>query len=571
MKHSNLKCLSGLLTAALVAAAGVSHAADATDKAEKDLKLRLVRSETGGKKAPVSKQALQLGCPFGDHMVLQRGRKIKVYGSAAPSCPVELTFAGQQLKTTSDAAGKWQVTLEPLEVSKKPLRMQIRAGRESLAVNDILVGEVWVVSGQSNMECSGQTKLSEFKSRAKFYGDQVPALRAEIEKIASFDDPEVRAIRIRKSGINYWRKCVGKQALYISLVGMFFARKLHRALDVPIGIVDTSYGCASIETYLPEEELSKGGFKDLLADGKAYREILENGGFGKLDPEKRQQMMQKHCRRWAFCRKLLGKDGKVDPKYYRSIEWHMSVVLPMAAYDSTASRVVDFPHRGMLWYQGGTNAGDMDYSLRMRLLIEGMRRVTQNPDMPFYFVMVTPYRGRAGKSITFWPQQLAAAADTPNTWIVCTVDTPSAQQRDYHPTSKDFVGERLALAALNKTYGKKDIAYGSPVFDKAEKSGSSLVVSFRFAVGLKTKDGKAPTCFEIAGEDRKFVPAAAVIEGDKVRLSAAGVANPKYARFAWTPTNPGVNLVNGAGLPPFPFDSSDPLFYTTGKQRKLNN
>ena len=570
MRFSNLtrQYLTGFSALALILWAGATYAANAADNAEKDLKLRLVSPGAAGKKAPAARQRLQLDCPFGDRMVLQSGRKISISGSAEPSCPVELTFAGRQLKTTSDAAGKWQVTLEPLEVSKKPLQMQIKAGNDQQLINDILVGEVWLISGQSNMSSSGRSKLGEYKSRAQFFGDQVPALRARVEKIAEYNDPEIRFVRISPAGSVTWKKCVRKDALSFSLVGMYFARKLHQALDVPVGIIDTANGCASIEAYLPEEELVKSGSKEQLADGKAYRDILKRGGFGKLDPAERARLMKEHCLRWAFCKKLIGPDGTVDPKHFRSIGWHMSVVRPMAAYDSTVARIIDFPSRGMLWYQGETNLREKDYHLKQTLLAEGMRRVTKNPDMAFYAVLIAPYMGYVMLP-EFWPQQYIAAADTPNSALVNTVDTPPLEQRDYHPTSKDFVGERLALAALNKTYGKKDIAYSSPIFDKAEPSGSSLLISFRHGKGLHTADGKAPSCFQIAGEDKKFVPATAVIEGDKIRLSAAGVPNPKYARYAWSKTNNGINLFNGAGLPPFPFDSSDP-FFQSEKLKKMH-
>ena len=570
MRFSDLtrQYLTGFSALALILWAGASRAANAADNAEKDLKIRMVSHGAAGKKVPAAGQRLQLDCPFGDRMVLQSGRKIRISGKGAPSCPVELTFAGQQLKTQSDAAGKWQVTLAPLAVSKKPLQMQIKAGKEQRLINDILVGEVWLISGQSNMSSSGRSKLGEYKSRAKFFGDQVPALRARMEKIAGYNDPEIRLVRISPAGSVTWKKCVQKDALTFSLVGMYFARKLHQALDVPVGIVDISYGCASIEAYLPEEELAKSGSKEQLADGKTYRDILKRGGFGKLEPAERARLMKEHCLRWAFCRNLIGPDGTVDPKHYRSIEWHMSVVRPMAAYDSTAARIIDFPSRGMLWYQGETNLREKDYHIKQTLLAEGMRRATKNPDMAFYAVMIAPYTGYVMLP-DFWPQQYIAAVDTPNSALVNTVDTPPPEQRDYHPTSKDFVGERLALAALNKTYGKKDIAYSSPIFDKAEQSGSSLLISFRHGKGLHTTDSKAPSCFQIAGENRKFVPATAVIEGDKIRLSAAGVPNPKYARYAWSRINTGVNLFNGAGLPPFPFDSSNP-FFQSGKLKKMH-
>ncbi len=567
------RLVSRFMIAALLLWNGVSFAAktkasNQKDEAEKELKILMVGSEKG-KRATRSKQVLQLDWPFGSGMVLQNGCPIGIAGNAIPSTPVVLSFAGQQHKTQSDAAGRWQITLDPLKISHTPQDMKITAGKEQTTLKDILVGEVWMISGQSNMECTANTKLKEFKTRAKFYGGQVPELKKHIDPIEKFNDPEIRYATIRRYGF-VWKKCVGKDAMAFSLVGMFFARRLYQTLKVPIGIVNVSYGCASIETYLPEEELAKGGYKDFVAESRAYQELLKKGGPSTLDPETRQKMMLDHCLRWEFCRRLAGKDKKVDPKHYRTVEWHMGLVKPGAAYYSTVIKVEKYPVRGMLWYQGGTNVADKDYHLRLKLLIEAMRRVTGNRDLPFYIVMITPRPAPPFDARPrFWAQQFDAAASMPNTWIVNTADTAPNEQRDYHPTTKDFIGERLAVSALNCTYNHKDIIYSSPIFDHTGNAGANLLVSFRHAKGLHTKDGKAPTCFEIAGADRKFVPATAVIEGDKVRLSSPGVSSPKYARFAWAASNPGINLVSGAGLPPFPFDSSDP-FFQSGKHRQMN-
>ena len=540
----------------------------ARNAAEKDLRIRLVGSGEGAKRTPRAERKLLPDWPVADRMVLQSGRPVGIAGTASPSCQVEVSFAGQRHRTRSDAAGRWRILLAPLKVSSEPREMVICAGGERLVLKDILVGEVWMVSGQSNMECSGNSKLYEFRTRAGFYGEQLPSLRKRIEAVAGLDEPEIRYALIRKNGFR-WRKCVHRDALGCSLVALYFARKLHRVLNVPVGIVNTAYGCASIEAYLPEEELAKGNFRELLEEGRAYQDMLQKGGPAELAPAARNRLMLEHCLhpRYRFCRGLAGKDGKVDPKYCRTIEWHMSVVKPSAVHLSTVARVIGYPVCGMLWYQGETNVKETDYPLKQQLLIEAVRRLTGDPGLPFLIVMLAPNPVR--ELPRFWRQQFEAAATVPGTWIVNTVDTPPAEQRDYHPSSKEFIGERLAATALNRTYGMKDAVYSGPVFDRAERSGSGLLISFRHAEGLHTLDGKAPLCFEIAGADKKFVPASAVIKGERVRLSAPGVPSPKYARYAWSATNPGVNLVSGAGLPLFPFDSSDP-FFQGEKHRRMN-
>ncbi len=538
-------------------------AAENADEAAKELRLRMMNKVEVAAEKKTGK-LLRVDRMFRNGMVLQRDRVIRVEGTAAPGSEVKLSFAGQQKQTRSDAAGYWLVELKPMAASNQPQVMKIVSGKEQIIINDVLIGDVWLASGQSNMVCSANLKLSEYKSRTSFYKEKAPALAEKMAKIIEWNEPEIRYYSL---SLGVWKKCVGKDAMACSLVGMYFARKLHQTLKIPIGLVSVAYGCASIETFMTLESLEQGGFHDQVAEGKAYQEVVKKGGPAKLSPEARHQLQLEHCRnpRYRFCRRFADKDGKIDPKNFRTIEWHMSVVKPAAAFLSTVVKVLDYPYRGMIWYQGETNVGFKGYDVKQRLLVESMRKLMKNPDLSFYAVMVAPLFTQPD----FWAQQYAAAADMPGTALINTADTPPEEQRDYHPSTKDYIGERLALAALNLTYGKKDVVYSGPIFDGMEKSGSSLLISFRHAKGLRTADGKAPLCFEIAGENKKFVPASAVIEGDKIRLSAAGVPAPKYARYAWASRNNGLNVVNGAGQPMFPFDSDDP-FFRSEKRKKMH-
>ncbi len=538
-------------------------AAENADEATKDLRLRMMNKVEVAAQKKTGK-LLQVDRMFRSGMVLQRDRLIRVEGTAAPGSEVKLSFAGQQKQTRSDASGCWQIELKPLAASNQPQVMKIVSGKGQIVINDVLVGDVWLVSGQSNMVCSANLKIHEYKTRKSFFKDKAPGLIAKMEKYAEWNEPEIRFYAL---GSGAWKKCVGKDAMACSLVAMYFARKLHQTLKIPIGLVSVAYGCASIETFIPLEALEQGGFREQAAEGKAYQEVLKKGGPAKLSPEARHKLQLEHCLNplYRFCRSFVGKDNKIDPKNFRTIEWHMSVVKPGAAFLSSVVKVLDYPYRGVIWYQGETNVGFSGYDVKQKLLLDSWRKLMKNPDLSFHAVMVVPRAGRP----EFWAQQYAAAAIMPGTALINTADTPPEEQFDYHPSTKDFIGERLALAALNLTYGKKDVAYSGPVFDQVENSGSSLLVSFRHAKGLHTADGKAPLCFEIAGENKKFVPASAVIEGEKIRLSAAGVPSPKYARYAWAGRNSGVNVVNGAGLPMYPFDTSNP-FFRSGKRKKMH-
>ena len=531
----------------------------------RELELRLMnKSGAAAENGRKTAASLRIGSMFRDHMVLQRNVPIRITGSAARGSRVELEFAGQKLTTRCGESGRWVFELKPMPASDRPLKLQISSGGERITIGDVLVGDVWLVSGQSNMVCSADMKISEYKARAGFYKEKASALRAKMAKIAEWNEPEIRFYTV---GSGQWKKCVHRDAMDCSLAAMFFARKLNRTLKIPVGLINTSFGCASIEAFLPLESLEQGGFPALAAEGRAYQKLLEQGGPAKLDRAGRNRLLLEHCRnpRYFFCKPYADRAGKGDPKKYRLIEWHMSVVKPGAVFLATVVKVLDFPIRGMLWYQGETNIYDNNYAAKQKLLAEAMRRLTKNPGLPFYAVMVAPSFTTTG----LWAQQYAAAAGTPGTALVNTVDTPPDEQSDYHPSTKDFIGERLALAALNRAYGMKKIAYSGPVFEGIRHSGRSLLVSFRHAAGLQTKDGKVPLGFEIAGADRRFVPADARIEGGVIRVSAPATANPQYVRYAWSRSNNGVNVINEAGLPLFPFDSSDPLF-RSGKLKTMN-
>ena len=567
MKYRTLWLAAWMLAACMSNVPAAENVGDKTKtaEAEKDLRLRLMnKAETAKVSGRKAGTALRIGQVFGNGMILQRNRPVRIGGFAAPGSEVKLEFAGQELQTRANAAGVWLIEMKPLAASNRPQTMRISSGKEKLVFSDVLVGDVWLATGQSNMVCSANLKIHEYKTRTSFFKEKAPALQAKMEKFAEWNEPE---IRFYTPSAGVWKKCVGKDAMACSLVAMFFARKLHETLKVPIGLVNVAYGCATIETYMPLEVLEAAGYHDQVKEGLAYQEVMKKGGPAKLDPAAREKLLLEHCHipLYRFCRPFVGKDGKVDPKKYRTIEWHMSVVKPGAVFLDKMVKVLDFPFLGVIWYQGETNVGFKGYEVKQRLLVEYLRRLTRDPGMPFYAVMVTPRNTLAD----FWSQQYAAVADTPGTALVNTADTPPEEQLDYHPSTKDFVGERLALIALNKTYGMKDVVYSGPIFDGAEVSGTALLVSFRYGKGLHTLDGKAPLCFQIAGEDKKFVPANAVIEGERIRLSAANVPSPKYARYAWAAKNTGLNVVNGANLPLYPFDSSDP-FFRSAKLKKMH-
>jgi sialate O-acetylesterase len=424
---------------------------------------------------------LRLPSVIGSHMVLQRDKPLPIWGWAEPGEEVTVAFAGQSKSTKADRQGNWKVTLEPVQADGKSHEMTIK-GETTITLKDVLIGEVWIGSGQSNMEWS------------------LAATQKAKEAIAAAKHPNIRLFHVR-SGIATpralrdvpvvdrpvsWHACTPQTVPGFSGVLYYFGRKLHQDLDVPIGLINSSWGGSRIEPWT----------------------VTEKGSGG--------------------------------------------------MYNAMISPLMPFAIRGVTWYQGESNVGEgVKYRDRMEALIKGWRK-TWGKDMPFYFVQIAPWsRYGAGLLPPLWEGQ-TATLKIPHTGMAVTTDLVD-DINDIHPQNKLDVGNRLALWALAKTYGKKDLACSGPLFKsmKIDEGRGKIVLSFAHTGGgLKSRDGKPLSEFEIAGEDGKFVPAEAVIDGDSVVVHAAGVEKPTQVRFGWRNTaNP--NLMNKDGLPASPFQTKD--------------
>lgn len=450
---------------------------------------------------------------IGSHMVLQRDVACPIWGWAAADEEVTVEFAGQKLTAKPDAAGKWLVRLQPLKANAAGQVMTIR-GKNTLTLDDILVGEVWLCSGQSNMEWT------------------VASSNNPAEEISAGNHPRIRHIKIphvptQKPQDNVqsdgWKAATPQTVASFTAVGYYFGRELMKELDVPVGLIGSNWGGTRIEPWTPPV-----GFQQVPAL-KAIAEQLD---------------------KFPLIRKQADKN---DPKKIIESVDHQSA---LALYNGMIHPLVPFAIRGALWYQGESNNGEgMVYFEKMKALISGWRSVWNNPEMPFLFVQLAPYTyGGNPPDPTrlpgIWEAQTAALS-IPNTGMAVTTDIGNI--KDIHPKNKQEVGRRLALWALAKTYGKSGIVYSGPLYKSMKVEGNRIRLSFDYsAAGLKSLDGKPLTYFTIAGEDKQFVDATAEIDGDTVVVSSDKVANPSAVRFAWTQiAEP--NLGNSAGLPASPF------------------
>lgn len=480
---------------------------------------------------------LKLAGIFADHAVLQRDIALPVWGWADPGAAVSVSFAGQNQTAAAGADGKWTVKLTPLKANSKGSDLMVKSGPQEKKITDVVVGEVWMCSGQSNMEW---TVASSTNAQNEIKNANNPRIRHfKIPHVTS-KTPETE---VRTQG--GWQATTSQTVGSFTAVGFFFGREIEKALDVPVGLIGCNWGGTRIEPWTPPAGFqSVPALKQTITDkldtlpamtpvvdqipvlGADGKPVLENGR-----PKMKQQPK-------------LGPDGKPLMEASRGS--------PMAMFNAMVNPLVPYGIRGALWYQGEANNGEgMMYHEKMKALINGWRAVWQEGDFPFYWVELAPYRyGRPDTLPAIWEAQTATLA-LPNTGMAVTTDV--ATVGNIHPPDKQTVGHRLALWALAETYHKPSGIYASPLFDSLKIDGSKAIVSFKNAAnGLKSRDGQPLSWFTIAGADKKFVEAKAEIVGSNVVVSAAGVDKPEAVRFGWNElAEP--NLSSTDGLPASPF------------------
>lgn len=478
----------------------------------------------------------KLASIFSDHMVLQRDQKLPIWGWAAAGEKVSVQMDDKTaISTTTDASGKWRVEL-PAMPTGGTHTLTVKANN-TLTISDILLGEVWLCSGQSNMEFT--------------VGGSVNAA----QEIAAANYPNIRHVKVALKTASTpqdtfqgtWQVCTPQTAGGFTAAGYFMARKLQKELGVPIGLIHSSWGGTRIEPWTPVS-----GFADVPALKDIHQQVLKT----LPDNPVYQQKLKQHLadvEKWsADAKAALAANRPVPatPVFPADVAPLTSQQSPTTLFNAMINPFVGFPLRGAIWYQGESNHGEgMLYTEKMKALINGWRKIWGIGDFPFFYVQIAPYMYGAENPqmlATFWEAQSAAQA-IPNTGMIVTTDIGNLN--DIHPKNKQDVGLRLALLALKNTYGKSDVVANGPKFKSLKTEGDTLRVTFEnTAGGLKSRDQKPLTWFEIIGPETDFTKANAVIDGDSVILSAPGVKSPVAMRFSWS-KEAEPNLVNGAGLP----------------------
>ena len=450
---------------------------------------------------------------LGSGMVLQRDLPVPVWGWADAGEKVSVTFAGQTKTTKAGDDGKWMVKLDPLKANSKAASLTV-TGNNKISLDNVLVGEVWICSGQSNMEWALRSSMN-----AK-------------EEVAAADHPQIRLFNVpghttsplpKEKGAGSWQVCNPKSATGFSAVGYFFGRRLQKELGVPVGLVGSNWGGTRIEPWT-----TLAGFESVPELSKIADQV---------------------------------KNYKADTK--------VGGGSPSAIYNSMVHPLVPFAMRGGIWYQGESNGGEgVTYYHKKHALVNGWREVFQNKDLAFYWVQLANFRKEnenpaGGDGWAKIREAQTQALDIPGTGMAVITDIGAAN--DIHPRNKQDVGWRLAQWALHQTYGKKNVVPAGPLFKSQKVEGDSIRLSFNYVVkGLMVgkKTGLEPTMevkagklshFAIAGEDKKWFWAEATIDGETVVVKSSDVPKPVAVRYGYTMNPAKANLYNKEGIPASPF------------------
>ncbi len=484
---------------------------------------------------------------FQNGAVLQRDREIPVWGMAGPGSEVVVSFAGNQTTTTTGGDGRWAVRMPAVATNAEPQVMTISSGGKTVEIKDLLVGEVWLASGQSNM--GWRINQSRKEDREMANEGSVPGLRI-------FTVPQRLNHEPQFSVDGGWQHATPETAPQLTAVGYFFGRHLVEELGIPVGIINSSWGGSKIEPWW--DEVSLDGI-DELAEIRANRRPRAPGF-----PEYRVPMRKYAEEIGAWSKQALaaidaGKDAPPMPKAPPLLS--LGHGAETGTYQAMIHPLAPYAIRGFIWYQGESNRGDGTlYAAKKRALIEGWRARFQVPDAPFFFVQIAPFQygqDRPEQLAEFWAGQ-QKTLEIPNTGMVVTLDIGDV--KDIHPGNKSEVGRRLALWALADTYGKDGVVKSGPLYQKHRVANGGIEIAFdHTGGGMATRDGAVPSHFEIAGEDGVFKPAGAEIsaDGKTITLRSAEVPSPHQARFAWHKTAE-PNLMNREGLPAAAFHTHWP-------------
>lgn len=466
---------------------------------------------------------LRLPQVYSDNMVLQRDCPLEVRGTANAGEEVTVSIAGQKQRAKTGSDGQWCVRLKPMQAGG-PHTLAVSAGKTRLHFSNVLVGEVWLCSGQSNMEFmlkeastarmdipqSGNNNIRLLDMKARWRTNPV---EWEVSVLDSLN-------HLQYYKDSQWTVCTSASAADFSAVAYYFGKMLQDSLHVPVGLICNAIGGSPTEAWVSRHALE-------------FHLPVMFRNWTKNDPQN-----------WIRARATLNVKKSTNKFQRHPYE-------PCYLYESGILPLDKFPVKGVIWYQGESNAPDYETHEKLfHLLVDSWRKNWENPELPFYYVQLSSMDRPS------WPwfrdSQRRLLKEIPHTGMAVSSD--QGDSLDVHPKNKKPVGERLARQALNRTYGMKAVVPSGPLFRSAEFRKGAAYVSFDFADGMSSSDGKALRTFEVAETEGLFYPAKAEIVGDRIKVYSDQVKHPRYVRYGWQPFTR-ANLVNAQGLPASTFQS----------------
>ncbi|MDF1850170.1 MAG: sialate O-acetylesterase [Verrucomicrobiales bacterium] len=481
---------------------------------------------------------------IGDHMVLQQKQENPIWGWDTPGTEVTVVLGDQEKTAKAGADGRWEVRLDPLDASFDPLTLKV-SGSSTLEFSEVLVGEVWMCSGQSNM---GMTVSGDWKAQVESLASNHPHLRL-------ITVPRVGTQELQNDFSGNWEPANSENCKRFSAVGFFYGRYLHEILKVPVGLINNAWGGSAAEAWVRRESLEKDERFSRLMEGWVKREA-------QLQSDEEKEKYAKALANWEEKAKAAKAAGQPVPRPPRSPEQLLEGnSRPGNIFAGVVHPTLGYGMKGVIWYQGESNASRAhEYRALFPYMIEQWRAEWGQGDFPFYWVQLADFRSEVeqpGESA--WAELREAqtmALSLPNTGETVIIDLGEAN--DIHPKNKYDVASRLVRWALAKDYGIPGIEPQSPLYREMKVEGGKAILTFdSVSGGLRTVDVNEVRGFAICGEDRQWKWAEAKITGkDTIEVWSADVAAPVSVRYAWA-ENPVCNVYTKDGLPLTPFRTDD--------------
>jgi sialate O-acetylesterase len=482
---------------------------------------------------------VRLASPFTSHMVLQRDKPVPVWGTADAGETVTVEFAGQKISATAGADGQWRADLKPLAASAESRTFTVSGSKTAspIQLEDVLVGEVWLASGQSNMDFSMSKKVKSF---AGVTNEEAEIAAANYPLIRMFTGDAAKAYTPQARVKGEWKVCSPETAPAFSAVAYFFARDLQKEIKIPVGVITESFGASTAESWIDRPTMAADPQLKPLLD--SFDVKVENFRTNRPAVVAAPRSEDVNATNAAPPGRRRGGGGRGDPVQ----DQHNATVL----FNGMINPVVPYAIRGAIWYQGesivdANKGGIALYPHVQAALIANWRALWGEGDFPFYIVQLAGQEAASNSPKVREAQ--ATVLSLPNTGMAVATDI--GEVKNVHPKNKQDVGDRLSRIALANVYGSK-IEFSGPVYESRQVEGGAMRLKFSHLGGGLVAKGDAPLkWFEIAGTDQKFVPATAKLDGDTVVVSSPDVPAPIAVRYAWVNFPDGCNLFNAAGLP----------------------